>query len=1058
MDLKLYICTVKKNKFKKTKLSMKRLMILLMIVLPVCFSCRVDTDKTGSESIATLKELACLFAEPPSEYGSAPLWVWNTRVTHALIDSAMNDFKEHGFGGVFIHPRPGLITEYISDEWFELCRYTVETGKQLDMFVWIYDENSYPSGFAGGHVPAQMPESYNQGRSLLIEKCEVFPDTVPDVFLCFRKEGDAFRQLPHSGLEAERRRQGEYYLVRKGYDRPSPWYGGFSYVDLLYPGVTEKFIEITLDGYKRTIGDEFGKTVPGWFTDEPNINPPGGIRWTPDLFEVFEAKWGYSLEENLPSLFEETGDWKRVRHNYTQTLLQLFIDRWAKPCYEYCEANNLKLTGHYWEHGWPDMADGGDNMAMYAWHQQPAIDMLFNQYNDVSPQAQFGNIRAVKELSSVANQTGYRRTLSETYGGGGWEETFRDFKRLGDWEYALGVNFMNQHLSHLSIAGARKYDYPPTFSAHSPWWPYYRQLNLHYARLSMALSSGEQVNDILILEPTTSVWLYYAYRYSNPAYMEIGKTFQQFVTALEKAQVEYDLGSENIIKDRGKVQKNKFVTGQRAYSKVVIPPMTENLDASTFALLKEFAANGGTILAYAQPSYVDGALNEDIRTFFSDAGKVTPCAFFVPLDLTHYHSPEISITRTEGNDLYHHRRVMKDGQILFLANSSLTEAARGTVRLAGRDAIELHSLTGEITDYPETADGDRLELSYDLPPAGSLLLYVSAKKQNGYSRPEPAGSYADIAPATPLSVRPETYNVLTIDFCDLTLGRERFADLHVFNAADRVFKHHGFGDGNPWNTSVQYKNSIVSRDTFTTGGFTAAYKFTIAAAFDFSSITAVVERPDLYEISINGHPVAPAPGAWWLERETGVCPVGAYLKQGENVLALKVSPMKILAEIEPVYIRGNFLVKPAAKGWEITPPSETFTAGSWKAQGWPFYPGAVAYTKRYDITNPAGRYLVLANDWQGTVAEVSVNGQKAGILAFEPYSVDVSGLLKEGENTVTVTVVGSNKNLLGPFHNRPAPGMVSPWHFRNVNAYPSGNDYQQLDYGLMSDFALKRAE
>ena len=39
------------------------------------------------------------------------------------------------------------------------------------MKVWIYDENSYPSGFAGGHVPDQMPESYNQGQGLRMTKC-----------------------------------------------------------------------------------------------------------------------------------------------------------------------------------------------------------------------------------------------------------------------------------------------------------------------------------------------------------------------------------------------------------------------------------------------------------------------------------------------------------------------------------------------------------------------------------------------------------------------------------------------------------------------------------------------------------------------------------------------------------------------------------------------------------------------------------------------------------------------------------------------------------------------
>ena len=74
--------------------------------------------------------------------------------------------------------------------------------------------------------------------------------------------------------------------------------------------------------------------------------------------------------------------------------------------------------------------------------------MLFN--SDTRPD-QFGNIRAVKELSSVVNQLDKSRALSETYGGAGWELTFDDMKRLGDWEYVLGVNFLNQHLAHMTL-------------------------------------------------------------------------------------------------------------------------------------------------------------------------------------------------------------------------------------------------------------------------------------------------------------------------------------------------------------------------------------------------------------------------------------------------------------------------------------------------------------------------------------------------------------------------------------------------------------------------------
>ena len=61
--------------------------------------------------------------------------------------------------------------------------------------------------------------------------------------------------------------------------------------------------------------------------------------------------------------------------------------------------------------------------------------------------------------------------MSETYGAGGWDLTFFDQKRIADWEFALGVNFVNQHLSYVTIMGARKRDHPQSFSYHEPWWP-----------------------------------------------------------------------------------------------------------------------------------------------------------------------------------------------------------------------------------------------------------------------------------------------------------------------------------------------------------------------------------------------------------------------------------------------------------------------------------------------------------------------------------------------------------------------------------------------------------
>jgi hypothetical protein len=1029
--------------------------IFLISLVLILNSCRESV--VNEVTINDFNALSSEFKEPSKEYTTAPFFVWNYKITREEIDNYLNDFKKAGSSQVFIHPRPGLITEYLSDEWFDLFKYTVEKGKELGMNIWIYDENSYPSGFGGGHVPDEMPESVNQGQGLKMVKFETLPDTADRYYLCLKEDNGKYINIT-SSLTGEKGKSGKYLLFAKTYNGKSDWYGGFSYVDLLYPGVTQKFIEVTMTGYENSIGTEFGKTVQGTFTDEPEIDAPGGgIRWTPDLFDVFHKNWHYDLITQLPSLYEETGDWKKVRHDYTQTLLQLFIDRWSKPWYSYCEENGLKFTGHYWEHSWPNIRPGGDNMAMYAWHQIPAIDMLFNQWNDSSVNAQFGNVRSVKELASVANQTGRKRKLCETYGGSGWELTFKDMKRLGDWEYALGINLMNQHLAHITLAGARKYDYPLTFTYHEPWWNDYKYINDHFARLSMALSSGKQINNILIIEPTTSVWLYDSYVNPDPVYAETGQKFQDFITMLEQSQVEYDLGSENIINDRGSVSNGEFIVGQCSYSTVVLPPMMENIDLKTYKLLKKFVAGGGKLVTFSLPSLVNGEPLQGLQDFFiNNSDKI---AFETDLNdsiiAKYFTNPDISFSATGGGDLYHHRRILSDGEVLFLVNSSLEKPLSAYVKVKGADAIEMNTLTGEINGYPNAVDGENITFSCDLPPAGSLLLYIPSVKKEIPLPPLQPPARTALLPASSMKVTRDGDNVLTLEFCDLLLGNELATNVHNYDAADRVYKYFGFKNGNPWNTSVQFRTQINDRDTFNINtGFTATYHFNILGIFDFSAMKAVVERPYLWKVSVNGTEVKAEEGKWWLDREFGVFNIGSQVKKGDNSVALNVYPMRVNAEIEPIYILGDFSVKPAEKGWTIEAPVKLLTEGSWKKEGMPFYSSSLTYSQDFNIEKPQGRYTVKLSRWNGTVAEVHLNGEAAAPVAFPPYTTDVTNLVRPGINKVEVKVVGSLKNLLGPHFNNPAPGLVSPWLWRNVKSYPPGKEYQLLDYGLFEDFSL----
>ncbi len=464
--------------------------VVRILILFACIGAASMTpvSVTHAENSSQVK---ALFAQPTRDYATAPLWVWNDMLTEDQVRQTLQDLAQQQVKQAFVHPRPGLMTPYLSDDWFRLWRVALEEAERLDMNLWIYDENSYPSGFAGGWVPELMPQS--RGRGLRWEEVQELGELGENLLAAYTLTADGFAEVTSRVRAGEKPPAERYLLVYVDRAPDSDWTANHCYVDLLHPGVTEKFIELTMEPYRRHLGAQFGKRIPGWFTDEPHLSPFGAPHWSDHLAEAFRARWGYDLVAHLPSLHLPLGDWRRVRHNYYQLLLEEFIDRWARPCYEYCERNHLEFTGHYWEHGWPGAGHGSDNMAMYAWHQRPAIDNLMNQYSE-DVNGQFGNSRTVKELSSVANQMGRSRTLCEAYGAGGWDLRFEDMKRIGDWLYVLGVNTLDEHLSYITIRGARKRDHPQSFSYHEPWWRDYHVMAEYFTRLSVAMSHGQQRN------------------------------------------------------------------------------------------------------------------------------------------------------------------------------------------------------------------------------------------------------------------------------------------------------------------------------------------------------------------------------------------------------------------------------------------------------------------------------------------------------------------------------------------------------------------------------------
>ncbi len=1005
------------------------------------------------------------FLNPPQEFRTGPLWAWNYKITKPEIDFQLEELNKQGIGCVFIHPRPGMITEYLNDEWFELFKYAYDKANSLGMKVWLYDENSYPSGFAGGHVQHDMPESYKQGIALSQKIVNMLPEHV-DTFEYVLYDNGENRINITNEIEEYRNKKGKFYLYNKLLGKSLSFLANLPYTDLMVKGVTDTFLAITMKGYKKILGDEFGKNVPGVFTDEPTISfnmenvPNASIRWTPDLFNTFKKLHNYDLLINLPSLLDEIGDWKKIRYDYYKTLLYLFLERWAKPYYNFCEENNLAGTGHYWEHEWPNPNNCIDNMAFYEYRQIPAIDLLFNNW-EYRPD-QFGNVRNVKEVVSIANQMGLPRVLSETYGGGGWELSFKDMLRNGNWMYSLGINFMNQHLAYFSLVGTRKYDYPQAFSYQEPWWKYYKLIADYFARLSLALSSGEQINKILVIEPTSTAWMYSNYAPVksdldgiSPFAAVKGKLdsinagFTALLTELEKSNIEYDLGCEETMKNHSIITEDgKWQIEKRKYDVIIIPNETETIYAETFDGLTKFVNNGGKVIQIGNKlEYLDAVKSEKINEIRNNKNWETLTnTEKLSEELDSYINQEKVRLGVNDSEIHFMRRKFNNGEIIFLMNENPKFEKSIKLNCDYAFAYQLDLFNGKIINVNSNKSSIKSNV---LPAEGKLFLFSDKKLNNAINKDEKKLNILDISKIRVIDIKRNDKNVLVLDYGNLEIQSKQFGKFSYFEANQTLFNYYGFNGENPFNFAVQYKDEIIKRDTFSVNtGFKMKYEFFIDKPFPknkFESFSLVSENTNIYSISINGNTLKFNSKNWWIDRGFKETNIGKFIHYGLNEVEISCSPMSIFAEIEPVYIRGDFNVYPSKQGFIIGLPEELLLYSSWKDQGMPFYSSSISYFFNIDKSFNA----IKLPEWNGTIAILKNDGK---IIDYFIYPGQIIQIDRDSEKhfEYEIEIVGSFRNLWGPFFNGNLKGFVTPWIWRKMpKKQLSGKDYNFIDYGFI---------
>jgi hypothetical protein len=298
-------------------------------------------------------------------------------------------------------------------------------------------------------------------------------------------------------------------------------------------------------------------------------------------------------------------------------------------------------------------------------------------------------------------------------------------------------------------------------------------------------------------------------------------------------------------------------------------------------------------------------------------------------------------------------------------------------------------------------------------------------------------------------------NVLTIDFCDLRMKGEKYNDLYFYDAQKKVFQAYGM-QSNPWR-GIQYKKEIIDKKFDENSGFEVDYKFTVEKGVDVSTLKAAYERPEIFKIRINGKQVEPISGQYFIDKDFAVYDISKIVNTGNNTLTVISRPMNVLSELDRAYILGNFSLQPVSRGFKLA-PEKKLQIGDWTKQGMQMYADRVAYEHTVDVPQKNALYFVALQEWKGSCAEVYVNDQYAGLIAFDPFELDVTKYINEGKNKISVNVVSTLRNLLGPHHSKDAIGQTWPSMFFVVDTAKgctlAGNSYVIMPYGLLKDFRL----
>jgi hypothetical protein len=687
-----------------------------------------------------------------------------------------------GHNGIFTtEPRPHK--DWLGPGWYRDLDICLQFARKNDLKVVIYDDWWWPSQMMGGRVPPQY------GSKRLVASAarfdgprQIHADHYGDAHLIAVVAGrlvDADTTVdPESLVDLTARVKdgmltwdmpaGSWQIMKFTWEFNGTRGGQKKYisVDGADPACVDWFIRTVYQAHYDHFAADYGKTIVGYFYDEPETQGD----WGSDVARVV-AERKLDLGKLLVAYKFHLAGPQQTAALYAY--YDAFAESWGRTMYggmsRWCREHNVFSMGHFMEHEneiFSRSLSGGNMMQLQKFSDMGGIDLVCNQ---VHPgERKMGMYQMPKIASSISHTYNKKNDVAfcEIFGGYNQVLTYPEMKWLADWEQVRGTNYLVPH----SFNPRAPYDgdYPPYFNngGQEPRWPLYRVWADYTNRLSLMLTGGRHVCPVAFLHLGQS---YHVGEKLRP---------EELTSSLQDAQFDCDWLLYDAWENDARLDGDRILLHKEDY-RVLVVPAAEVIPYPTLAKAQKFFCEGGVVIGYGMLPSKSATLGYDAKDIArlreaiwgAASPGLTRCktsaaggrSYFLPAQPTAADMKKVLVDDAKvrptlevksgdtGGWLHvlHRRKCGRD--VFFVCNQNHEGPARPftfTVTAEGEPEC-WDAMRGEITEPAcRRIDPHTVEVDLTLEPSESVLLVFQPTK-----RPLPARLDRGVAPVgTPISI------------------------------------------------------------------------------------------------------------------------------------------------------------------------------------------------------------------------------------------------------------------------------------------------------------------